>query len=184
MKKTLKPILTYFRPIISALVMGLSLTAFANEGSSTENEFQPRIIKGNFIVGGSAWVGTYSGDTNLPTKWSISPALSYFVVDRISVGGFVSFFNTSSDDIIALVGAKANWHFLQLGHWVFDTGVYGGAGLTDSSILAKFGGTLTTQYYFTDSAAIGPSVLVGNSVLRNGNSRQYYEFAIATSLSI
>ena len=71
---------------------------------------QPYLRKGHFEVGGGLSLGfSDKGDT----EYEIAPKVEYFIMDRLSLGGFAS--NSSSKTVSRLtIGPSLSWYFLSL----------------------------------------------------------------------
>jgi hypothetical protein len=79
----------------------------------------PALDQGSLMVGGSAFVGSQShGDDERTTTISLAPALQFFVIPGLAVGGDLRYTRSSRDEFTSssyVIGPAATYYFVRDG---------------------------------------------------------------------
>lgn len=144
--------------MLAVAVLGFSSAAFAQE--TTQPEHRPMgplyITKGHMEVGGS---GFYEAAVDGPDSFEISPKIEYFVLNRFSVGGTLSYYDQAGLPSIIEVGPSITYYLTHTSKWAIsiDQSVrYVKPEEGDNYVLGTTG--LAFDYFFTESIAFGPAV--------------------------
>jgi hypothetical protein len=191
---------------ISLCVLAMSLPVIS---AHAEDKFIGNINAGDWAVGGSLTALHHSGANQTSYNlFGVSPSVQYFVIDRLSVGGYVNYthyaFQRSNIENDWSIGPIATYHFLTAGtnlafyvsgsmNYTHTNTAYDP--LTDSSGAVIINGTsdstshwqsvlaVGANYFFTPSVALGPGVswvhdFSGNSFTSGDQEQFFVQFSI------
>ncbi len=173
--------------IISIFVLATLSFHFSLAQESVQSSSQPltassdlsrpaNILKSNIEVGGSFALG-YGSATGFGV--TLNPAVEYFVMDKLSVGGTVNLY-TSADYQTYGAGPSFTYYFMQKAQWAAFAG---GSGLYNNNYASSYNAysnlSVTAKVglnYFVDaSVAFGPSLSYTEYSMRNSGGYDPYQ---------